>query len=344
MRERIFYAITSGIHPTLSISELKGILESENITYNIITTYDQLVLFKAENKRINRILERAGLIKEVGIVIKITSSDVNSLIRDIKDIDWSFIDGEFKVEYKRLRGHGKHINEREVVLKVADTIIRTTNQRVNLVKPKYLVKLIATNGVIIMGISLGKLDTKQFLFRNPANRPYFHPGALPPHIARVFVNLSRPRYNCPYLDPFCGTGGFLIESCIMGYYSIGCDIDPRMVEGSIINLKYYGLSNFEVVQADATKLPFTNMFCSIGTDPPYGRSTSTKGRRLFDLIEGFLHSAASVLKRNSFICFAAPHVVDISDVISDCGMKVLEKHFMRVHGSLTRIIWLVYMP
>jgi len=340
----LLYALLSGEHLSLPIAELKGILESEGIAYKIINVYDQLLLFESKLNAVNRILQRAGLIKEVGLILKIMESDINVICREVKEIDWSFIDDTFKVELKRLRGHGKYIKENELIDIIAGTIIKHTRQRVNLVNPKYTVKLTLTNGLAFLGLELGKLNTKQFLLRRPDKRPYFHPGALPPHICRVFVNLSRPKHNCPYLDPFCGTGGFLIEACLMGYYSIGSDIDLRMVEGARINLKYYNLNNYEIIQADAARLPYTDTICAIGTDPPYGRSTSTKGRRLQELLEGFICTASEVLKKGSYVCFATPHTIDVEDSIKQFGMILREKHFMRVHGSLTRVIWLAYKP
>ena len=79
------------------------------------------------------------------------------------------------------------------------------------------------------------------------------------------------------LDPFCGTGGILIEAGIMGARVVGADIDERMVEGTIKNLNYCGVKDYEVFQADAREIELPYKVNAIATDPPYGISASTGG-------------------------------------------------------------------
>ncbi len=88
-------------------------------------------------------------------------------------------------------------------------------------------------------------------------------GMLPPKLAQIIVNLAvgkvdRPEKeesrlemtavepsSIPYpqspiliLDPFCGTGVTLQEAMLMDYDIYGTDIEPRMIEYTIENLKW----------------------------------------------------------------------------------------------------------
>lgn len=51
-----------------------------------------------------------------------------------------------------------------------------------------------------------------------------------PKIARALVNLSGVKDKELFLDPFCGTGGILIEACMVGARIIGADVQDKMVK------------------------------------------------------------------------------------------------------------------
>jgi tRNA G10 N-methylase Trm11 len=63
-------------------------------------------------------------------------------------------------------------------------------------------------------------------------------GMLPPKLAQIMINLVNPPEESVILDPFCGTGVVLQESLLMGYKVVGTDLDERMVEFSIKNIKW----------------------------------------------------------------------------------------------------------
>jgi len=88
-------------------------------------------------------------------------------------------------------------------------------------------------------------------------------GMLPPKLAQIIINLSvgkldglenedcrlekttnksspilNPQSPVRILDPFCGTGVLLQEAMLMDYDIYGSDVEPRMVEYSIANLKW----------------------------------------------------------------------------------------------------------
>lgn len=50
-----------------------------------------------------------------------------------------------------------------------------------------------------------------------------------PRMARTLVNLSLCGTGATLLDPFCGTGGILIEAEMLGIHTLGSDFDPLMI-------------------------------------------------------------------------------------------------------------------
>ncbi len=341
---KLLYAVLSGEHVTLPIAELKAIIESEGYVYEQILVLDQIVLFRSNPIVARKITNRAGMVREVGLFLEVTTASIEEFSSRIKDLDLcDFVKGDFVIRSRRFKGHSHMIDTKEFVDTLAGKIIKECSARVNPVSPSTIIRLLFTDGVIIVGVMLAKTDTHVFSERSPAKKPFFRPGALSVQLSRVFVNLSRPKKNLLYLDPFCGTGGFLVEAGLMGFPGLGFDLNKVMVEGARVNLDHYGLWNIEVLRADATRMPLhSSSVGAIGTDPPYGRSTSTMGYKLNDIIEGFVYSAADALVRNGYLVFATPHVFDARNIIEGAGLVLVERHYMRVHGSLTRILWVVY--
>jgi len=93
---------------------------------------------------------------------------------------------------------------------------------------------------------------------------------MSPKLARCMVNLTRIKNSDRLLDPFCGTGGIIIEAGIIGARVVGTDIDPKMVIGTIENLQHCDIKDYEVFQADARKLKLPYEVDGVATDPPYG--------------------------------------------------------------------------
>lgn len=67
-------------------------------------------------------------------------------------------------------------------------------------------------------------------------------GMLPPKLAQIIVNLAasttEPRDEIVVLDAFCGTGVVLQEASLMGFGVSGTDLEPRMVDYSIENMRW----------------------------------------------------------------------------------------------------------
>jgi tRNA (guanine10-N2)-dimethyltransferase len=169
--------------------------------------------------------------------------------------------------------------------------------------------------------------------RRAQYRPFFRPTSMHPKLARALVNLARTGSGDTVLDPFCGTGGILIEAGLMGMGAVGWDVDPNMVEGCVQNLGEYGLSG-EISVADA--LMGEGRFDAIATDPPYGRA-SRASEEASGLYRKFAARARGLLDGGAYMCLMLPH-----DRRLDAeGFGVCGVFDVRMHRSLTRRIWVL---
>jgi tRNA (guanine10-N2)-dimethyltransferase len=189
-----------------------------------------------------------------------------------------------------------------------------------------------------MGLRIIKISKKHFFEKKPHKRPFFYPGSMSPKLARCMVNLTRIKSNDRLLDPFCGTGGILIEAGIIGARVVGSDIDPKMVKGTIENLKHCEINDYEIFEADARKLKLAYQVDGIATDPPYGISASTRGSDSSELYEEALYSFEHLIKDEGLMCLATPHTMDIQNILEGTKFEIIEQYHIRMHKSLTRVI------
>ena len=347
--EGLYYALLSGLHPTLPLAELRGILEAEACQYRVVEKLDQLAIYTANSPHCGRAAWRAGLVHETGKVLAVAPAKLQDLLEEASLLDLCTLLPEgsrVRVEFTRVKGYAKEHLPDNTGRRLAEKLEPQARKcRVTLTphRPTHTLHVIASQGTAIIGLVLERQDKKLLESHRPQRRPFFHPGSLDPRLARLFVNLARAAPPGPYLDPFCGTGGFPLEAQTLGIPSICGELVERLAHGARVNLQAYpgNQNTLAVVQWDAAKLPLRdNSIQSIGTDPPYGRSVSTHGRDIHQLHQQFLNEAARILKPRAHLAMAAPHWTEekLEEQAETAGLKILEKHYMRVHGSLTRII------
>jgi len=119
-------------------------------------------------------------------------------------------------------------------------------------------------------------NEERFFDRRPHLRPRNHPTSLSPKLARAMINLAGlPSSPASILDPFCGSGGILLEGCLAGRAMTGIDIDPGQIRRSEENLAHYG-QHANLAVGDATACDQYGAFDAIVTDLPYGRNSVLK--------------------------------------------------------------------
>lgn len=333
--------ILSGEHETLPKAEIIASLEALNISSTI--RYDNKRIFILEIPD-----EESNVISIIGKRIAYTheickllfETDVTSLKDDIEKYPWKkVIPNDYAVRVKKI-GLDPDFNSQAMEIEIGGIIKGSLgkNARVNLENPDTFLRTIVIDDKILVSKRLVKRAKKHYYALKPHKRPFFYPGSMSPKLARGMNNLSRIKKGSTVLDPFCGTGGILIEAGIIGAKVVGIDIDEKMVEGTRKNLNYCNIKDYEVFQGDARDIKLPYKVDAIVTDPPYGISASTAGIESKNMYNESLLSMQEILKDEGYICMATPHYLDIHEIVNHTKFKIIEQYDIRMHKSLTRVI------
>ena len=332
--------IQSQEHPKLPQCELKAVIECEEMeaTLNVITEGLVIVSGISEeniDEYYQILTRRLGYTHEVHQILK--TSNISDFDEDILSLDWQdYIDENFAVRVKRFNSDIDTVAfERNAGALILE---KCNNIKVRLKNPKSLVRLVAFKDIIYIAIEKYHLDKKHFEDIKPHKRPFFYPGSMSPKLARCMVNLSRVKAGQLLLDPFCGTGGILIEAGLIGCKVVGSDVNWKMKNGSAINLDYCGIKDYRTFHLDVRELKMYEKVASVVTDPPYGISTSTGDIDGDDIFKEFFHAIYDNMAEDAYLCMASPHYVDLNPMIDEVGFELVEQYSIKMHRSLTRII------
>lgn len=365
--------IQSQEHQTIPLSELKAVLETENIVSEIEVVTTGLVHLKnLKNKEyINSyqiLARRLGYTHEILEVITnynlenaeknninfnkikddfnkdIKNSDeknienrLNIIFEGFKDMKWKeYINDTFAVRLKRF--DKVPINTILLEKKLGGIIKLATKATVSLNNPNSFIKLVISENKLFLTIRRFKLNKKHFQEVKPHKRPFFYPGSMNPKLARGMINLSRVKEGDSVLDPFCGTGGILIEAGLIGAKLIGSDINWKMKNGTGINLEHYGLTDYKLYHLDVREMKLIDKVDAVVTDPPYGISSSTGGENSENIFYQFLDSIAKNIKKDGIITIASPDSLNLDHILNELNFKLIERHNIKMHKSLTRVI------
>lgn len=335
--------IQSQEHPELPLAELKAVMECENINGTLNKITEGLVTISNISKEdilnyYEIFTRRLGYTHEVHEVI--CKFRDNELEEKISSINWkSYIDENFAVRVKRFKSDLDTVEtEKSVGSQILSSFSKEDNIKVKLNKPNTLIKIVAHKNDIYLTIERIKLNKKHFEDIKPHKRPFFYPGSMSPKLARCMVNLSRIKENQLLLDPFCGTGGILIEAGLIGCKVVGSDINWKMKNGTAINLDYCGIEDYRTFHLDVRELKMYEKALAVVTDPPYGISTSTGDMNGDDVFKEFFTSIFNNMENNAYLCMASPHFIDLKPIAHETGFKILEQYYIKMHRSLTRVI------
>ena len=298
--------ILSQEHDKLPLAELRAVLEIEEIETEMEIVCPGLVILRNLEEDVfddyyRIFVRRLGYTHEVHQLID--ECDYEDLDSAVKAIDWSeFVDENFAVRVKSF------------------------------------IRVVAHQSHVYLCFGKYQLNKKYFEEMKPHKRPFFHPGCMSPKLARCMANLARVKEGDVVLDPFCGTGGILIEAGLIGCKVIGCDIDWKMKKGTATNLEYAGITDYKTHVVDVRELEMYEEVDAVVTDPPYGISTTTCGEGASGIFSEFLQSIEHSMKKDALLVMASPHTLDIDSLLNDVGFILLERYEIKMHRSLTRII------
>ena len=308
--------LLSGEHPTLPCSELSCVGE-------VIDSRPQVAVALCNGvSQVTRLAMAHSVMEYLGEC----PADITSFLKIMKDLSISapgpFVARVNKIEGAEITGTAPSL-ERLMGGAISGTV--------SLDHPSCEFRAIFSGDRCYIGRLLCTLDRGSFNARNPGKRAFFHPGVMMPRVARSIVNLSLVAEGERFLDPFCGTGGVLIEAGMVGATATGGDMDVFMVQGTRRNVPDAGL-----FLADAGNLPVKDASVdAVATDLPYGQSSSIMATGLESLYTQSLEEIRRALKPGRRAVIVTHR--DIRSIATPI-MDLCEFHEQRVHKSLTRRI------
>lgn len=324
----------SGEHETIPASEVISCLNLQNADFQILYSLDGCLVIDIKSRAmeiIEKISTRLAMTHHIIDVLGIGGSNENEILEMIKKNMPDF-EGTYSVRVKKVRDHST-INTEFMEGKIG-AIFFDKGIRANLKKPNMQLRVVLTEDKSIFGILLSSIDRSSFEARKPHHKPFFYPGVLMPRVARALVNISMPQEYL--LDPFCGTGGILVEAGLIGIKVIGGDMQRKILLGAKMNLEHFD-TNFSLMFEDACSLALRDESVDAAvTDPPYGRSAAIKAESLEYMLSTSLKEIHRVLKSGKRAVFISERPIE--ELVINAGFKVIETHTQRVHKSLTRRI------
>lgn len=259
--------LLAGENLELAEEELKGFLRAQNIDENP-ERKQRIAFTESEPSQ----LKRLALTHEVAK--KIARTDPEKPETSYRP------EGSFAVRAKDFTERDR----KEEVENLIGEKLSTEDNSVDLESPEEIVKAYIFEDEVIIGKIVLDINRGLFEKRKNQNRPFSSPVSLDPVLARVLVNLSQASAGESVLDPFCGTGGILIEAGLCGVGVLGLDIKEEMVKGARENLEEYGIIAHDIRQEEASKALeiFGDDFSAIITDLPYGKASKKTEKALED--------------------------------------------------------------
>lgn len=319
-------------HDSLPYDEVLSTLGAEKIKFRCIEKTNNVVVLDTNIKDIYKVY-KIGKRLSLSYFINEYFFSCGTSIKDIQQNMLSHkIDekGSIAIHYKN---RSKKINSKKILDIVAK--FYSENRLVDLKNPKITIRILIEDEKIFIGKKLIEINRSEFEKRKAHYRPYFSPISMHPKIARALVNLSLIKKNDVLLDPFCGTGGILIEAGLIGAKIIGSDIEKKMIDGCKKNLDFYNIKDYQLFCCDISKIKnFVNSVDTIVTDLPYGTSTTTKGEKIISLYDRSFKIMNEILKDGGHLVIGISNENILS--LLDKYFSMTKVHRYRVHRSLTR--------
>ncbi len=219
------------------------------------------------------------------------------------------------------------------------------NPKVDLENPSTQINVFFTEKRAYCCLLLKNLE-HYFQSRRPHLRPAPSPISLHPKLARAIINLTGAKEGDIILDPFCGSGGILLEAGLMGMKIEGYDLNRKMVWKSMTNLNYYGIK-YDLKVKDFFKI--NKKYKYIAADLPYGlnacimenvRVTKANRKEITPFIDKFYSKVVKKLEeivgKRAIIIF--PDYSNYKKLIKNSKLKIKKEFSCYVHGNLTRKI------
>ena len=315
-----------GENKELAKIEARELLMTEG--YNPETGFEegQIVIIKTSQKLALNTIQRLGMTKRVSRIIHSSEEkDIGKVIEQLPTLDL----GKSSFAIRQIRRNV--ISERKIAIKIGRKI--PIENEIALDNPDVKILFYTGSRTIISILEENSTTAyKSCLEHHVRYRPYFSPISIHPRIARSMVNLANCSPNDTVLDPFCGTGGILVEAADMGMKVKGMDLLEKMVVNSKGNLEHFGLEG-KIKKGDV-KESKNQSFEAIVTDPPYGIASSTGGEKISELLQRTMTIFSEAMEKGKRIVMA----ISNPELIQTTNFKKIYQFEWYIHKSLTRYI------
>ena len=359
-----YFFFLSGENPELAVFELESItsIQSAKLYLNrtsdprIITlTFKDALSKKQQVKIINTLMSRATMVHCCCSIIfqnEFLRSTPNQFEGLISGFEANRKDDElnpyssFCVRTKRINDPSGILTESQITQELSryfgKAILEKYPQKpVSLKQPDENFRVIVSKNGLWFGFQVSNSQRNVVRNRSARDRPFFHPSSMNPILQRTLINLASIKEGEWLLDPFCGTGGGLIEASRLGYRTVGVELDRRIIWGAKRNIQsdIIACKSTDIILGDAKYLGFEKgKISGIVTDPPYGTAASTKGYDLTDLLLEFFRQVRATLNPGKRLVIAIPSTLEIEEDASKILNASFVKFLQYVHRSLTRKI------
>jgi putative methyltransferase (TIGR01177 family) len=353
-------ALVSGENHTLALGELRSLLLAQNQPIcDIKLRFERLVQFSSveDFRKIQDLalwlVRRAALTHHVGLVLGLRKGNIDAIdgfnltesllevAKSVNDRDWPTPKQTFAVRFRRI-GEAMADAKYRVLLpalekELGSFISHKTGAIVSLNNPQCRIDGFLTASGIVLSRRLATANRTAIRNRRPSKRAFFHPSSMDTILARCIVNLALSSEQDILVDPFAGSGGFLLEVDDMNVRAIGIEKNRKQLWGLKKNLRTHGHGFAQGILGDARYPPFRpDSIKCIATDPPYGTTSSTEGITIEKLLEDMLKSWKPIVRGRLVICL--PTTIPIIEIAEKIGWYAIEIYDWPVHRSLTRQI------
>jgi tRNA (guanine10-N2)-dimethyltransferase len=318
-------------HKTLPKAEIVACLDAEHVSYNVIDSNENIMIIKADIKE-QKIKRLAHRISMSFFIDELLFSSLSSIKEIKKHAEATAIEKKGSIAI-RCKNRSDDVESQPILHMLAE--VYSKDRKVILENPDIEIRCLIDDEQIYVGSKLFEIDRQQFEKRKVQYRPFFSPISIHPKLARALVNLSRIKKDELMLDPFCGTGGMLIEAGLIGAKIVGSDIENKMIEGCKKTLDFYKIKNYKLFCSDIGSIKkHVKKVDAVVTDLPYGKSTTTKGEEIKQLYGRAFENISKVLKKNGRAVVGLSNKDMMS--LGEKYFSLVDKHEFRVHRSLTR--------
>lgn len=318
--------------------EILFTLMAEDVEYNIVQEKPDILAIETScrDKIIPKLTSRLALSFSINnFLFSCKPSELESYAEEHHIYD----KGSIAITY---RNRSQNISSRDIISRLAK--VYTRDRSVSLDKPDIDIHIVITDERIFVGKKLSVIDRRGFEKRKAQYRPFFSPISLHPRLARALVNLSQIPINGKLLDPFCGTGGILIEAGLIGIDIYGGDIENKMIKGCRENLEYYNVRNYYLYNVDVGEITscIDEKMDAVVTDLPYGKAATMRGEEMEKLYNRAFQSISDILKDNgrAVIGISNRDMINLGEEY----LSLLKVYNIRVHRSLTRFFTVYSKP